>query len=133
MQNLQNLVVLAARILLALIFVVDGWLLLKSYSGSAAYMESYGVPGMLLPLVIVTEVVGGLLVALGFFARYAGFALAGFSLLTALFFHRNFGDFDQTIHFMKDLAISGGFLLLVAYGAGAWSLDAWRKGRGSLT
>ena len=132
MQNLQALVILAARLLLALIFVVDGWQVLTNYSGTAAYMESYGVPGVLLPFVILTELGGGLLVAFGLFARYAGFALAGFSLLTALFFHRNIGDPDQAIHFMKDLAIAGGFLLLTAFGSGPWSLDAWRKGRGSL-
>lgn len=90
------------------------------------------MPGILLPLVILTELGGGLLVAFGLFARYAAFALAGFALLTALFFHWNFGDPDQVIHFMKNLAIAGGFLLLTAFGAGAWSLDTWRRGHGSL-
>jgi putative oxidoreductase len=132
MQNLQSLVALAARLLLAFIFVVDGWQAIGNYSGTAGYMESFGVPGGLLPLVILTELGGGLLVGVGLFARYAGFALSGFALLAALFFHRNFGDSDQAIHFMKDMAISGGFLLLTAFGPGAWSLDAWRRGRGSL-
>lgn len=132
METLQSLVVLAGRVLLALIFVVDGWLAIANYSGTIAYMESYGVPGVLLPLVILTELGGGLLVAVGLFARFAAFALAGFCLLTALLFHWNFDDFGQVIHLMKDLAIAGGFLLLVAFGAGEWSLDAWRKGRGSL-
>jgi putative oxidoreductase len=132
MQNLQNLVVLVARLLLAFIFVDEGWLKITNYTGTVGYMESYGVPGILLPLVILTELGGGLLVAFGLFARYAAFALAGFALLTALFFHWNFGDPDQVIHFMKNLAIVGGFLLLTAFGAGAWSLDTWRGGRGSL-
>jgi putative oxidoreductase len=132
MSNLQNLFALAARLLLAAIFVFDGWQAIANYSGTAGYMESYGVPGMLLPLVIATELGGGLLVALGLFARYAAFALSGFCLLTALFFHWNFGDPGQVIHFMKDLAIAGGFQLLTAFGAGVWSLDAWRKRRGSL-
>lgn len=132
MQNLQNLVVLLARLLLAFIFVDEGWLKITNYTGTVGYMESYGVPGILLPLVILTELGGGLLVAFGLFARYAAFALAGFALLTALFFHWNFGDPDQVIHFMKNLAIAGGFLLLTAFGAGAWSLDTWRRGHGSL-
>lgn len=132
MQELQSLTVLAGRVLLAVIFVVDGWLAIANYSGTIAYMESYGVPGVLLPLVILTELGGGLLVAVGLFARFAAFALAGFCLLTALFFHWNFDDLGQVIHLMKDLAIAGGFLLLVAFGPGQWSLDAWRKGRGSL-
>ncbi len=132
MQNLQNLVVLLAQLLLAFIFVDEGWLKITNYTGTVGYMESYGVPGILLPLVILTELGGGLLVAFGLFARYAAFALAGFALLTALFFHWNFGDPDQVIHFMKNLAIAGGFLLLTAFGAGAWSLDTWRRGHGSL-
>ncbi len=132
MQGLQALVVLVARLLLATIFVVDGWMAIANYSGTVGYMESYGVPGVLLPLVILTELGGGLLVAVGLFARCAGVALAGFSLLAAIFFHRNFGDLDQAIHFMKNMAMAGGLLLLVGFGAGAWSLDAWRKGRGSL-
>jgi len=132
MQNLQNLFVLAARLLLAFIFVVEGWLKIADYSGTLGYMDSFGVPGIMLPLVILTELGGGLLVAVGLFARFAAFVLAGFALLTALFFHWNLGDQEQVIHFMKNLAIAGGFLLLTANGAGAWSLDAWRKGRGSL-
>ena len=132
MQNLQNLFVLAARLLLAFIFVLEGWLKIANYSGTLGYMDSFGVPGIMLPLVILTELGGGLLVAVGLFARFAAFVLAGFALLTALFFHWNLGDQEQVIHFMKNLAIAGGFLLLTANGAGAWSLDAWRKGRGSL-
>ncbi len=133
MQNLQNPLALIARLLLAFIFVYDGWLALSDYAGTASYMESSGVSGRLLPLVILTELGGGLLVAFGLFARCAGFALAGFCLLAALLFHRNFADFGEKIHFMKDFAISGGFLLLTAFGPGGWSLDAWRKGRRSLT
>ena len=132
MQNLQNLVVLLAQLLLAFIFVDEGWLKITNYTGTVGYMKLFGVPGILLPLVILTELGGGLLVAFGLFARYAAFALAGFALLTALFFHWNFGDPDQVIHFMKNLAIAGGFLLLTAFGAGAWSLDTWRRGHGSL-
>ncbi len=72
---------------------------------------------------IVTELGGGLLVALGGFTRAAAIALAGFALLTAWFFHRG-GDPDSMIHFQKNLAIAGGFFVLAANGAGAWSLDA---------
>jgi putative oxidoreductase len=132
MQNLQNLFILAGRLFLAFIFVVEGWMKIADYSGVVGYMESYGVPGIVLPLVILTELGGGLLVAVGLFARLAAFALAGFALLTALFFHWNFDDAEQLIHLMKNIAIAGGFLLLTAHGAGPWSLDAWRKGRGSL-
>jgi len=122
---------LIGRLLLALIFVVDGWELLANYSGSQGYMEANGVPGQLLPLAILTEIAGGLLVAFGLLTRLAAIALAGFCVLTALLFHRNFADVEhlEMVHFMKDLAIAGGFLTLAAHGAGAWSLDAWWMGR----
>jgi putative oxidoreductase len=128
MTNAQNLFVLAGRLLLALIFIVEGWIKIADYSGTVGYMEAYGVPGILLPLVILTELGGGVLVAVGLFARYAAFALAGFAILTALFFHTDFADTAnlQMVHFMKNLAIAGGFLLVTANGAGARSLDAWR-------
>jgi len=85
-----------------------------------------GVPGALLPLVIATELGGGLLIVLGLWTRLAALALAGFSLLAALLFHSNLGDQMQMILFLKNFAIAGGFLFLFAHGAGAWSLDARR-------
>jgi putative oxidoreductase len=112
---------------MAFIFVVEGWLKITHYPAIVEYMQSYGVSGRLLPIVIVTELGGGLLVAVGFLTRWAAAALAGFALLTALFFHRDFADPDQIINFYKNMAIAGGFLLLVGFGPGAWSVDAlWR-------
>ena len=129
--QLQNLVVLVGRILLAAIFIYEGWLKINDPSGTVGYMEAYGVPGMLLPAVILTELGGGLLVAVGLLARWAALALAGFCLLTALFFHRDFADVQnlQLVHFMKNLSMAGGFLMLTAFGPGGWSIDAllWRR------
>ena len=127
MNALQTLAAPAGRILISLIFIQSGWGKIAGYAGTQAYMESAGVPGILLPLVIAVELLGGLAVLLGWQARIAAFLLAGFTLLSALLFHLDFGDQGQTIQFMKNLAIAGGFLLIVAHGAGAWSLDA-RKG-----
>jgi len=126
-RGLQNLAALAGRLGLALIFVIEGWIKIVSYSGTVGYMEAYGVPGALLPLVILTELGGGLLVAAGLFTRPAAVGLAGFCLLTVLFFHRDLGNPDQFVHFLKNLAIAGGFLTLAACGPGAWSIDHWRR------
>lgn len=128
--RLQDPVVLVARLLLAAIFIIEGWLKIKDYSGTVGYMEANGVPGLLLPLVILTELGGGLLVALGLFTRIAAVALAGFCLLTALLFHM---APDQAVHFYKNLSMAGGFFLLAAYGAGSWSFDArlWRQRGGT--
>jgi putative oxidoreductase len=96
---------------------------LSAYAGTQAYMEGAGVPGALLPLVIVIEVAAGLAIIVGWQTRLAALALAGFSIMSAVLFHFNFADQIQSIMFMKNLSIAGGLLILVAGGAGAWSLD----------
>jgi putative oxidoreductase len=121
---LQNLIALAGRLMLACIFVREGWLKIASYSGVVEYMEANGVSGKLLPVVIMTELGGGLLAAFGLLTRVAALALAGFCLLTALLFHRDLGDPDQAVNFYKNIAMAGGFLMLLAFGPGAWSADA---------
>jgi putative oxidoreductase len=127
MAALHNPVLLVGRLMLAFIFVIDGAQKVVHYEGIVGYMESYGVPGSLLPLVILTELGGGLLVALGLLTRLAALALAGFSLLTAVFFHSDFSNPDQVIQIYKNIAIAGGFVALAAAGPGALSLDALRK------
>jgi putative oxidoreductase len=89
-------------------------------------MESQGVPGLLLPLVIIVELVGGLSVAVGWQTRLAAVALAGFTVVAALLFHYPV-DEGQMIHFMKNIAIAGGFLVLAMAGPGAWSLEGRRS------
>jgi len=115
--------------MLALIFVVEGWLKINQYEGTVKYMLAYGIPGALLPLVIVTELAGGILITVGLLTRFAAIALGGFCLLTAWFFHRDFSNPEQEINFYKNLAMAGGFLVLAAHGAGGWSIDAWRERR----
>jgi putative oxidoreductase len=114
---------LLARAMLAYIFVLSGVAYIGQYADVADYMQANAVDGRLLPLVILTELGGGLLVLVGLKTRWAAIALFGFCLLTALFFHMGA---DQTIHFRKNIAMAGGFLLLATLGPGPWSLDAWR-------
>lgn len=120
---MDKLINVGARLLMAQIFIISGINKLAGYSGTQGYMEQMGVPGMLLPLVIFTEVVGGLALLFGFKTRLVAFALAGFTLLSALLFHANIGDQMQLINFMKNLAIAGGLLLFVRHGAGQPSID----------
>jgi putative oxidoreductase len=90
-------------------------------------MEQHGVSSALLPPVILTELGGGLLVLFGLLTRWAAIALAGFCLLTGLFFHIGA---DQAIQLQKNIAMAGGFLALATVGAGPWSVDGWRaRGR----
>jgi putative oxidoreductase len=115
---------LSARILLAVMFFMAGIGKIGAYAGTQGYMESQGLPGMLLPAVIGLEIIGSIMLVVGWKIRYAAFALAGFTILSALMFHLNFADQIQSIMFMKNLAIAGGLLLLVNHGAGELSLDS---------
>lgn len=128
MQLIQNLSAPAGRFLISLIFIMSGFNKIANFAGTQAYMESAGVPGVLLPLVIGVELLGGLAVVFGWHTRVAAFLLAGFSLVSAVLFHANFGDQMQMIMFMKNLALAGGFLVIVALGAGPYSLDNRREG-----
>ena len=123
MSEIQNLAAPLGRLLIAAIFVMSGVSKITAYAGTQGYMESVGVPGSLLPLVIVTEVLAGLAVIVGWRTRLAALALAGFSIVTALVFHFDLGDQMQFIQFTKNFAIAGGFLFLVAFGPGAYALD----------
>lgn len=122
---MNNVIELAGRILLGHIFLVAGLSKLgESYAGTAGYMDSMGVPGALLPVVIGVEILGGLMVIVGFKAKYAAYALAGFSVVAGVIFHSNFADQMQMILFMKNMSMAGGLLLLSVHGSAAWSVDA---------
>jgi len=121
--TVRNVSELAGRSLLSLLFLLSGVGKIGAYTGTAAYMSSLGVPSALLPVVIAVEVLGALAIILGWQTRVTALLLAGFSLVTALVFHSNFGNQIEMIMFLKNVSIAGGFLLLVANGAGPLSLD----------
>ena len=128
--NYANPAMFLGRIFLALLFVVSGVGKITGYAATAALMTSKGLPvvDILLPLTIAVELGGGLLLALGWKARWAAAALFLFLIPTTLIFHQFWGIDPklvqmQKIHFLKNVAIMGGMLLVLAIGAGAWSVD----------
>ncbi|HXY22444.1 MAG TPA: DoxX family protein [Burkholderiaceae bacterium] len=127
--NLSKPLDLIGRILLGILFLIAGLGKINGYTDTLAYMHSQGVPGALLPLVILTEIGGAGLIVAGLWTRWVAVLLAGFTLLAAILFHTHLSDQLQQIMFLKNLSIAGGFLLLAANGAGAWSVDA-RRGAG---
>lgn len=128
MNALNPVSTLVGRILLGIMFLLAGLDKIGGFEGTQGYMQAMGVPGMLLPLVILLEVGAGLALILGLWTRWAAILLAGFTLLANLIFHLDFSQAMQQILFMKNLAIIGGLLYVFAHGAGAWSIDA-RRGR----
>lgn len=118
--GLEAGVSLVGRAFLAYLFIVAGWGKIGGYAGTAAYMESKGLPGDLLILVILLELGGGLAILLGFQTRIVALFLVLFNVLTAFMFH---GTPEDATSFMKNIGLAGGFLYLVVYGAGCLSID----------
>ena len=123
MERAGPYLILIGRVLLSVIFIQSSWSKIFGYAGTVEHMQAAGVPGALLPLVILTELGGGILILLGFLTRWAAFALAGFCVLAGYLFHYQPGDMMQMINFMKNITIAGGFLVLAGSGPGAYALD----------
>ncbi|MEI6732629.1 MAG: DoxX family protein [Comamonadaceae bacterium] len=132
--NFQSPFALAARVLIALLFLPAGIMKVAGFAGAAGYIASAGLPfpelGAL--IAIAVEVGGGLALLLGFQTRLAALLMAVFTVVAGLFFHKFWAAAPdqamvQQIMFFKNLAIAGGLLMLSAFGAGSWSLDAKRQ------
>ena len=124
MDKMKDVALLVGRVLLALMFVIAGWGKISGYAGTQGYMEAMGVPGAILPLVILLELGGGLAIMLGLFTRSIAVLMGGFTLMAAFIFHYEPAEQMQMLMFMKNVSVAGGFLALAAAGAGAFSLDA---------
>jgi putative oxidoreductase len=116
------------RLMLAVIFLLSGVGKVFAPGPTQAYIASVGLPLPLLAyaVAVIVEVGGGALLLLGYQTRAVALVLAVFTIATALGFHHNFADQNQMIHFLKNVAIAGGLLQVVAFGAGGFSLDARR-------
>jgi putative oxidoreductase len=130
MSNLLPYAAPLGRVLLSFMFILSGLQKISGYAGTQGYMEMMGVPGALLPLVILVEVVGGVALLIGWQAQIAAFLLAGFSVVSGFLFHflpslgmEGMDAQMQMIGFMKNMTIAGGMLMVVAFGAGALSIE----------
>lgn len=115
------------RILLAIIFIVAGAGKIADQAGTIAYMESAGIPGILLWPTIALELLGGIAIVIGFQTRLVAWALAIFCIAAAFLFHFDLKDSMQTILFLKDLAMAGGFLILASASALWFAVDNRRS------
>lgn len=113
------------RILIAAIFVISGWGKLMDITGTAGYIASKGLPfpEVLAWIAMIIELLGGLMLVVGFQVRAAAVAVFLFTIVATIFFHPVWSDPSQKIHFLKNLAIMGGLLYVAAHGAGRFAVD----------
>ena len=119
----MQIIELIGRIFISLVFLIAGFGKIFSYENTIDYMESFGVPGYLLIPAIIVEILFPLLVIIGYKTKSSALILALFSLLLALVFHTDFSNQMQLMSFLKNLSLSGGFLIVFINGAGKFSID----------
>lgn len=120
--NNRDVLLLLARLLLAVLFLMAGYAKAVGYEGAAGYMSSVGVPAALLPLVIILEIGGAIALIVGVQARTAAILLAGFCVVSALIFHSDFSVQGEQTAFLKNLSLAGGLLALAVAGVGRFAI-----------
>ena len=120
---MTNILDLLGRILISVLFFLNGIFKINNYEGTISWMESFGLPGILIFPAIILEIVGPILIIIGYQTRIAAAALSLFCVATAIIFHNDFSDQMQLTAFLKNIALAGGFLFLVVNGAKGYCLD----------
>jgi len=130
LKPLQYIASPIGRVLIAVLFIMTGFSKIAGYAGTQGYMELMGVPGGLLPLVILLEIGGGVLLLVGYQTRLIAVLLGGFALISGVLFHlipgaglEGLAAQNEQIHFLKNLGLAGGLAFVFANGPGAFSVD----------
>ena len=118
-----NIADLIGRTLISVLFLLNGVFKINNYDGTIGWMESFGMPGILIIPAIFLEIAGPILVIIGYKTKLAAGLLSIFCIATAFIFHNDFADQMQFTSFLKNFAIAGGFLILFINGAKDYSLD----------
>ena len=117
------------RVLLSLLFLIEGFGKISMQEDVIMYMEDYGVPGILFFPAIILEILFPLILIAGYKTKWIASIMALFTFTVAIIFHTDFSEGMQMIFFLKDIAIAGGFMIIVAYGPGKISLDHYLKSK----
>ena len=120
---MTNIFDLLARILISALFLINGIFKITNYDGTLDWMEGYGMPGVLLIPAIILEILGPILIIIGYKTKITAAFLSLFCLATAVIFHNDFSNQMQLTSFLKNIALAGGFLFLVINGSKKFSLD----------
>ena len=118
-----NLVDLIGRILISVLFLLNGIYKISKYEGTIGWMESFGMPGIFLIPAIILEIAGPILIIVGYKTKLAAGLLSLFCIATAVIFHNDFTNQMQFTSFLKNIALAGGFLILFVNGAKGFSFD----------
>ena len=124
---MSHLIDLIGRLLISALFLLSAYNKIFSIDGTMGWMEGFGIPGFLLYPTIALEIILPLFIIIGYQARLSAGLLAVFCLATAFIFHFNFENQLETISFLKNIGLAGGFLFIVANGPRDWSIDKERK------
>ena len=122
-----NLIDFIARLLISALFLISAYNKIFSIDGTMSWMGGFGIPGLLLYPTIALEIILPLFIIIGYQARIAAGLLAIFCIATAFIFHYDFVDQMQTIAFLKNLGLAGGFLFILANGTKEWAVDREKK------
>ena len=125
----MHIVEFIGRLLLSALFLIEGFGKISMQENVMMYMEDYGVPGILFVPAIILEILFPLLLIVGYKTKWAASVMALFTLTVAIIFHTNFGEEMQMMFFLKDIAIAGGFMIIIVYGPSKISLDHYFKSK----
>ena len=123
----MHIIEFIGRILLSALFLIEGIGKISMQEDVIMYMEDYGVPEILFIPAIILEILFPLLLIIGYKTKLSALIMALFTLTVAIIFHTNFSEGMQMIFFLKDIAIAGGFMIIIVYGPGKISLDHYFK------
>ena len=124
---MSNLIDFIGRLLISALFLLSAYNKIFSIDGTMSWMEGFGIPGFLLYPTIGLEIILPLFIIIGYYARWSAGLLAVFCVATAFIFHFDFTDQMQTIAFLKNIGLAGGFLFIVANGTKDWSFSREKK------
>ena len=125
----MHIVELIGRIFLSVLFLINGIAKIFNYEGTIAYMENFGVPGVLIYPAIIIEILFPILLIIGYKTRLSAIVLASFTILLAIIFHTDFSNQMQLTAFLKNFAIAGAFLIIFVYGPNKCSIDYTLKSK----
>ena len=124
---MSNLIDFVGRLLISALFLISAYNKIFSIDGTMSWMEGFGIPGFLLYPTIALEIILPLFIIIGYYARLSAGLLAIFCISTAIIFHYDFTDQTQTIAFLKNLGLAGGFMFIVANGTKEWAIGREKK------